>query len=191
MLPGSTNALLKILEEPPGDSYFILLSSKREGIIPTLKSRLRQFQFYERDGQVQEEILRRIFRETSGEYGTLERYFLAYSANPEVIKKACNRFLKSIVEGSSDIFFTADDGEADYLKELNDPKVFRSLLLELNNEIRRKFLESDYALHASRDMKRLKLWNEALTEQVRRLESLNMNPSLLLHSLHREMAQRL
>ncbi len=46
MLPASSNALLKILEEPPLHCYFILLTSSPESILPTITSRCRKIPFF-------------------------------------------------------------------------------------------------------------------------------------------------
>ncbi len=45
MLPSSSNALLKTLEEPASDSYLILLSSKAEELLPTVASRCAKIRF--------------------------------------------------------------------------------------------------------------------------------------------------
>lgn len=42
----SSNALLKILEEPMPQTYFFLISSNPEGILATIRSRCRQLQFF-------------------------------------------------------------------------------------------------------------------------------------------------
>ena len=39
MHPGAANAILKILEEPPGDTYFLLVSHQPERLLPTIRSR--------------------------------------------------------------------------------------------------------------------------------------------------------
>ncbi|MFL6579913.1 MAG: DNA polymerase III subunit delta' [Burkholderiales bacterium] len=39
MLPAAANALLKILEEPPGDTYFLLVSHQPERLLATIRSR--------------------------------------------------------------------------------------------------------------------------------------------------------
>jgi len=56
------NSLLKILEEPPGNTHFILTTSRLTGIIPTLRSRLRTFHCTERTKEVELQVLERIFR---------------------------------------------------------------------------------------------------------------------------------
>ena len=39
MHPSAANAVLKILEEPPGDTYFLLVSHQPERLLPTIRSR--------------------------------------------------------------------------------------------------------------------------------------------------------
>ena len=39
MHPSAANAVLKILEEPPGDSYFLLVSHQPDRLLPTIRSR--------------------------------------------------------------------------------------------------------------------------------------------------------
>ncbi len=46
MLPSSSNALLKILEEPFSHSYFILLTPSLDSILPTIASRCRKIPFF-------------------------------------------------------------------------------------------------------------------------------------------------
>ncbi|MBI2743166.1 MAG: AAA family ATPase [Chlamydiales bacterium] len=46
MLPASSNALLKTLEEPPANTYFILITSEPEQMLPTLLSRCAKISFF-------------------------------------------------------------------------------------------------------------------------------------------------
>ena len=46
MLPASSNALLKILEEPPSHVLFLLLTSHEEEVLPTILSRAVKVPFY-------------------------------------------------------------------------------------------------------------------------------------------------
>ncbi len=45
MLPTSSNALLKTLEEPPNNTYLILLTDQPEQLLPTIVSRCRKYSF--------------------------------------------------------------------------------------------------------------------------------------------------
>ncbi len=46
MLPSSSNALLKVLEEPFDHSHFILVTSEEDALLPTLRSRCRKIPFF-------------------------------------------------------------------------------------------------------------------------------------------------
>ncbi|MDR2177869.1 MAG: DNA polymerase III [Treponema sp.] len=57
------NSLLKILEEPPERLTIVLCTARREGILPTLLSRLRPYHFTRRDASAEGELIRRVFRD--------------------------------------------------------------------------------------------------------------------------------
>jgi DNA polymerase-3 subunit gamma/tau len=59
----SLNSLLKILEEPPERLTIVLCTTRREGILPTLLSRLRPYHFTRRDSPSEGELIRRVFRD--------------------------------------------------------------------------------------------------------------------------------
>ncbi|MGZ4126606.1 MAG: DNA polymerase III subunit delta' [Actinomycetota bacterium] len=44
--PAASNALLKVLEEPPGDVVFVLVTSSPEDLLPTVVSRCRRVDFF-------------------------------------------------------------------------------------------------------------------------------------------------
>lgn len=62
----SANALLKVLEEPPGDTYLLLVSEGKEALLPTITSRTYQIEFpplekevfYQLIGREDEELYR-------------------------------------------------------------------------------------------------------------------------------------
>jgi DNA polymerase III subunit delta' len=45
MTPQSANSLLKVLEEPPPNTFFILISGQEAGLLPTLRSRCQTVRF--------------------------------------------------------------------------------------------------------------------------------------------------
>jgi DNA polymerase-3 subunit gamma/tau len=61
MQESARNALLKILEEPPKDAIFILTTSRRGAVMPTILSRLRTYGFIDRTPQAQQEVISRVF----------------------------------------------------------------------------------------------------------------------------------
>lgn len=56
----AANALLKILEEPPSDTYFILTAVRQNAVLPTVLSRLRIFPFSDRTPE-EESVLLKLF----------------------------------------------------------------------------------------------------------------------------------
>lgn len=87
MLDASRNALLKILEEPPAFARFILTSSRKQALIPTILSRVRPYRFVRRPPAAQGLILERIFKlrpddvsEAAPRPASLEAYFSRYQA---------------------------------------------------------------------------------------------------------------
>ncbi len=62
----ATNSLLKIIEEPNNSTYFILLSHKKDNILPTIKSRSHCINF----GRYNFDIFKKIFKNEHGDiYG--------------------------------------------------------------------------------------------------------------------------
>jgi DNA polymerase-3 subunit gamma/tau len=78
MLEGSRNALLKILEEPPAQTWFFLLTSQKGAMIPTILSRLRAFSFSGRTPEQEQKILASLFQAESGVWAGLGDYFQAF-----------------------------------------------------------------------------------------------------------------
>jgi len=69
MLDSSRNALLKVLEEPPEHASFILTTSRRQAIIPTVLSRVRRYRFVQRSEKESRQVIERIFKDSSAAGG--------------------------------------------------------------------------------------------------------------------------
>ena len=92
------NALLKTLEEPPSRTFFILTSTNRGAILPTILSRVRLYNFAPRSIEQEKEILRHIFHTDSD---SLSRFFQSFlGAGESAINEAAMRFLRAAVSGS-------------------------------------------------------------------------------------------
>ena len=61
MQEGSRNAVLKILEEPPEDVVFVLTTTRRNAVMPTILSRVRPYNFLPRNGKAQAQVISRVF----------------------------------------------------------------------------------------------------------------------------------
>ena len=90
------NALLKILEEPPQDVVFILLTSKRNAIMPTILSRVRTYNFIDRTKEQQREVIQRVFHDDNFT-GSLNDYLLTYlPVTPSEIRSQAREFYNSV-----------------------------------------------------------------------------------------------
>lgn len=74
MLDSSRNALLKILEEPPEHATFVLTTSRRQAIIPTVLSRVRRYRFVRRSGPEARQVIARIFKDGESDASSVEDY---------------------------------------------------------------------------------------------------------------------
>lgn len=100
MLPGVRNALLKILEEPPADCVFILLTSRRNAIMQTILSRVRNYNFKNRSLEEQNSVIKRVFH---NDYfnGSINEYLLTFlPVSPADIKKETENFILEISKRS-------------------------------------------------------------------------------------------
>lgn len=99
MLEGVRNALLKILEEPPADTVFVLTTTKRGAVMPTILSRVRTYSFSNRTGVQQAEVLKRVFHTNVADEQlvSIDCYLQEFlPVSPEQIKTSAKNFLSSI-----------------------------------------------------------------------------------------------
>jgi DNA polymerase-3 subunit gamma/tau len=99
MQDAARNAFLKILEEPPEDVIFILTTSRRGAIMPTILSRVRTYAFVDRSAEVQREVIARVFRDNPKDDELLVPYFNRFlPVSPETISSAARLFMNRVLE---------------------------------------------------------------------------------------------
>ena len=94
------NALLKILEEPPEDCVFILLTTRRNAIMQTILSRVRTYNFTDRPLEVQQDVIKRVFH---NDYfnGEINEFLLTYLPVPAVkMREQGASFFQGIFKGN-------------------------------------------------------------------------------------------
>ena len=92
MLESVRNALLKILEEPPEDTVFILTTSRRNAVMPTILSRVRTYNFSERTLEQQHDVISRVFHADEF-HGSINDYLLSYlPVQPDFLRKVAADF---------------------------------------------------------------------------------------------------
>ena len=94
MLENVRNALLKILEEPPKSTFFILTTSRRNAIMPTILSRVRTYSFNDRTVEEQHEVIERVFHRPDFT-GSIEEYLLTFlPVNPDSLRQSARTFFE-------------------------------------------------------------------------------------------------
>lgn len=92
------NALLKILEEPPSDTFFILTAERKNAVLPTVLSRVRTYAFIERSPDRQREVVQRIFHEDG--YNSVAAYLNGFlPVGTEDIQTAARTFTSELKKG--------------------------------------------------------------------------------------------
>ena len=175
MNDSARNSMLKILEEPPANCFFIFLSSRTGEIIPTIRSRLRSYPLKERTPEENGKVLSLIFRESSGQFSSISSYFDSFDPDVEVLSNLAGQFLSYYLSE------TRPDDTKDQLKEqLKDikgdsVKVFMEKLLE----------QAGRALPGASfgSVQKLDFLCRRLNQIWFDFESLNMNPQLLFEYL--------
>ncbi len=178
MQTGVRNALLKILEEPPSDCIFILLTSKRNAIMETILSRVRTYNFVNRSQDCQQEVIKRVFH---NDYfnGSIEEYMLTFLPVPaEKVRLQAKNFFNSILS------LKLPDCE-DYVKACSDfmPRIEFKIFLNAIAECTRPCMKSMVGSQACNELaKILRLTYESVTLY-------NLKAKAALESLVRDISK--
>ena len=175
MNDSARNSMLKILEEPPENCFFIFLSSRTGEIIPTIRSRLRSYPLKERTPEEDSKVLSLIFRENSGAFSSISSYFDSFDPDVEILSGLASEFLSYyLADIRSD---EAKNQLKEQLKEIKGEsvKVFMEKLLE---KARGALSGATFA-----SVHKLDFLCRRLNQIWFDFESLNMNPQLLFEYL--------
>jgi len=169
MQEGSRNALLKILEEPPANTYFFLLTSQKGAMIPTVLSRLRAFAFAARTPEQEQKILASLFQSEAGSWGGLGDYFQAFENQK---KGLYDELARSFFDGLDFPVFPLDGYSKFWSEENNFALFLEALVSHLPGEHppARPLAVQEKLFHLFQDVKT-------------RRETYNLGPALLIETL--------
>ncbi|MBN2534308.1 MAG: hypothetical protein JXB88_15575 [Spirochaetales bacterium] len=184
MLDSSRNSLLKILEEPPGNIYIILLTSRKGAIIKTILSRLRPYHFTARTKEETHEILRKIFKEEPGELLSLRDYFLSWEkCNPTALRHLARKYIEHILADDSDELDIKEE-----MAELFESGAVKTALVSFAEELTCIFQQ---VLHKASfeqvGFNHVEKWAHMLTTAIQEYELYNLNPTNVIESLYYKM----
>ena len=208
MQDSARNAFLKILEEPPRDVVFILTTSRRGAILPTILSRVRTYGFISRPMDVQQSVITRVFHDTPLENETLDQYFSRFlPVPPEKIRETAAGFVQLVLREAQTAgrippesiqSVLADEQTGDRSETITD------LVASLNkckpDSIWRRFLVSVTAIFSRalreqtlspRDSRIYAEWNSGLREALLVVDTYNLSPVAALEKLSVEMRNAL
>ena len=176
MQDSSRNALLKILEEPPANTYFILISDKRCTVLPTILSRVRSYAFKSRDNKEQQLILNKLFL-NNNKHDSIKDFFLSFSEfEGDSFLKVVKRFTEACFEEYSSF--------NDALEEKIDSNYFNGFLEIFTNELKSIFYREDQKLLT---LNQLESINKSIRDKIIKQVHYNQNPMLLLETLFYEL----
>ncbi len=181
----SRNALLKIIEEPPPSVFFILLSSRKNKIIPTILSRVRTYNFRSRTDSQERSILGRIFKDDSKEYKNLRDYFMGMKGiNLSILRQYANKSFDTLLN-SKDLDIDDFSELIEIINEGHVLKVFlEEMLILLHNKIPGySNSENSIPLHI------LSNWNTLIHKTISNRLSYNQNTKLLVETLLYQMRE--
>lgn len=176
MQDSSRNALLKILEEPPVNTYFILISDKRCTVLPTILSRVRSYAFKSRDNKEQQLILNKLFL-NDNKHDSIKDFFLSFSDFEG------DSFLK-IVKRFTEESFKENSSFNDALEAKIDSNYFNGFLEIFTYELKSIFYRADQKLLT---LNQLESINKSIRDKIIKQVHYNQNPMLLLETLFYEL----
>ena len=205
MQDSARNAFLKVLEEPPSDAMFILTTTRRSAIMPTILSRVRTYTFVERPKDAQEEVIARVFHDTPVAGELLPGYFNRFlPVSPEATGEAARLFLSMVlvsaidegrrpVEGIRTVLGggTAEASVQSILAILNKCKpeiVYRHFLTRIARYMREALRTG---LVDARESAVYARWTERIREALDSVEIYNIGPQAALERLLQEMKSAL
>ncbi len=171
----SQNALLKILEEPPAGTLFIIVSELPGRIPLTILSRVRRYHFQERSWEDQARVISEQYQDDSDNYDSLKTFFLVQSGID------CRRLREDAEQFAASMQQRADlpcSSLQAMLVRISEEKLFTVFIEEvlsvLEEEVEARLISPVKAAELSR----------SLHDAYMRCTLYNMHPAAVLESLH-------
>ena len=142
---GARNSLLKLLEEPPRQTYIMVLSEYPSRLLPTILSRLQRQHVRPLDGETKNRILSDLFSAEGQEYRSVEQFMLQKALVPcREIEEMTKRYADGILGPTP-----MDREELDTLcGELDDAVRLEYFLKQFQEAVRSRFLAGNCSAHA-------------------------------------------
>ncbi|MBN2653179.1 MAG: hypothetical protein JXR63_12440 [Spirochaetales bacterium] len=177
------NALLKVLEEPPHNTYLILLTSNKSAIMPTILSRVRSYSLPPRDLSQSTQIISKIFRSQEYSQISLDDFFLInLGLRGDNILGDAKEFLNTVLASHRDSFLYPSEIVAKYSDQNLFLPFMNKLLLAIAGLIRD---EDDGGFVFLADK-----WTKLINTSVLLVNTYNVNLKNTLEKLFFDMKNR-
>lgn len=183
----SENVLLKRLEEPSDNLYFILLAENSNRVLQTIRSRCRTYYFKGLSIETKNDILRNVYLQNNPDaYSSLYEYFhqkdpvLPKNLKPKVDKLINLTFQKNISFSELYLFIENEKDKETLLG------ITKELHLIISNEISsygNKNVQSPYSCLYYFNIKQLKEIEKDLRLRIDRTYALNLTPKTQLEGI--------
>jgi DNA polymerase-3 subunit gamma/tau len=184
---GSQNILLKRLEEPSKNLFFILLAENKNKILPTIRSRCRTYYFRKLKKEHVDAVLKRDFEEQRTLYPSIFSFLKRNEETsqenilPILIKLFNLVFLKEAPFADLSIFLSA----------YSDKKLVKAMLYEigfiLESEILRRekqaVLKSDFKILEEISFINIVMLNNLIKDKYNDIDVFGLNPVLPLEGI--------
>ena len=169
------NALLKLLEEPPGNTWFFLIS-EFPGMIPrTILSRVRKYQLLQREWEEEARVISEVFRKLPDDYDSLKTLFLSNAGvNCRELRDDAERFISAALQRREVAYATL---QAD-IQRISKSGLFREFVEELINIIELEVAES------TMQRKKAAVVFGQIQSAYRKVSQVNQNTSLALEAMY-------
>jgi len=150
----SKNALLKILEEPPKNTYFFLIAESIGRIPQTILSRVRRYSFLPLDEKSKNDVIQEIYLDDPELYDSLKTFFMTKSGvNCRQLHDDAETFLLSAMNRSE---ISYKDFQL-LLSKIHTGKLFSEFISEivvvLEQEVEDRLISRENAAGILRDIK--------------------------------------
>jgi len=183
------NALLKVLEEPPSDAYFVLTTARKGAVIPTIRSRARSYDLSERRQADVDTVIHRIFKGPEHSAGGIREWFLEHEyPGTGSLRAHAEYFITHVLDPDAHRSEEpAHERVRAALEGVPEREGYRHFLQELLGLCRAILREEERRNRFSLSIEHLQRWKDTIHSHYVRADTLNISTSLLLESLYIEM----
>jgi DNA polymerase-3 subunit gamma/tau len=179
---GSRNSLLKLLEEPPKDTYIILLSEHPARLLPTIHSRVQPHPISPLSQEATSRLLREVFSLDDQSFSSVEQFFLELSGVP--CRELAQDALRFALSLASQQPLTREELDA-IIDKLDEQVHLEYFLKQVQQHLRLQYLAGNMSID------RATVVTRTISEAAHTATIFNQSKKLLIESMHYQLQEKL